>query len=56
MSNLQMIHILTEKDTGLGDDIQAIEFSSDINKPGRYQTKDGEWHEGRIPEDEKHDK
>lgn len=31
------------------DDCVAIEFSADINEPNRWQSKDGEWHTGKIP-------
>ena len=27
-------------------DINAIDFSKDIDKPSKYQTKDGKWHSG----------
>lgn len=30
-------------------DCVAIEFSTDINEPNRWQSKDGEWHTGKIP-------
>ena len=26
-------------------EVIAINFSTDIDKPGKYQTKDGKWHE-----------
>ena len=29
-------------------EVMALDFSEDIDKPSRYQTSDGEWHEGRI--------
>ncbi len=47
--NFQILHILTEKQTMISDDIQALEFSTDIDRLGKYQTKDGKWHEGKIP-------
>ena len=28
------------------EDIVALDFSEDIDRPSRYQTSDGEWHEG----------
>ena len=31
------------------DDCVAIEFSADINEPNKWQSKDGEWHTGKIP-------
>lgn len=27
------------------EEVTAIEFSADIDKPSKVQTKDGEWHE-----------
>lgn len=30
----------------------ALEFSADINEPGKWQDKNGEWHIGRITENE----
>ena len=27
-------------------EVVALDFSEDIEKPSRYQTSDGEWHEG----------
>ena len=37
---------LTE--TKCADDVIALEISSDIDNPGRYQTSDGAWHYGMI--------
>lgn len=34
-------------------EVIAINFSKDIDKPSKYQTKDGKWHEGRIKNDER---
>lgn len=31
------------------DEVEALEFSADIDTPGKWQDKDGEWHEGMIP-------
>lgn len=31
------------------DDCVAIEFSADVNEPNKWQSKDGEWHTGKIP-------
>lgn len=33
----------------MADEVITLEFSGDIDKPGRYQTADGEWHEGLCP-------
>lgn len=30
------------------DDIVALDFSEDIDRPSRYQTSDGKWHTGMI--------
>ena len=32
------------------EEVEALEFSADIDTPGKWQDKDGEWHEGRIPQ------
>jgi len=34
------------------NEVIALEFSMDIDCPGRYQTSDGEWHIGQIPSKE----
>lgn len=34
------------------DEVQAVEFSFDIDKPSKWQDKDGNWHEGIIPLDD----
>lgn len=31
------------------DDCVAIEFSTDVNEPTKWQSKDGKWHAGKIP-------
>ena len=31
------------------DDCVAIDFSTDIDKPNKWQSKDGQWHMGIIP-------
>ena len=41
---------LTESQKAISpDDVIAIEFSADIDTPGKYQTSDGVWHKGMIP-------
>ena len=37
-----------EKTLKCADDIIAIELPTDIDKPGKFQTADGLWHEGMI--------
>ena len=34
------------------DDVIALDFSFNIDEPSKYQTKDGEWHTGMIPDSE----
>lgn len=31
------------------DEVVALEFSTDPDKGGRYQTADGTWHKGLLP-------
>lgn len=31
------------------DEVVALEFSTDVDTSSKYQTRDGEWHTGRIP-------
>ena len=33
------------------EDVIALEFSTDIDEPNKFQTSDGEWHTGIIPVD-----
>lgn len=31
------------------DEVIEFEFNSDIDKPNKYKTSDGKWHEGKTP-------
>ena len=43
LEHLQQSTLFTDEEAS---EIIAFEFTNNVNIPGRYQTKDGEWHEG----------